>query len=164
MSSTPAALHGRARRSRRGSVLAVALLALAALVLGGRLRGGPSATVAQALPRDPALLDQRALEQAVGVRVVRVSVTGGGGLIDVRYRVVDEQKALAIHEGDPPALVDERTGLTLDDQWMGHLMHPTPHLGRTYYLLLLNPGRQLRPGSGVVVRLGDATLPHVLVR
>jgi hypothetical protein len=117
-------------------------------------------------PREPAALPQEDLIRASGVRVVRVVVAGGGGLVDVRYQVLDTEKASTIHDTDrPPSVVDERSGTELDRQWMGH--DATRHaskVGRTEYLLLLNPGAVVEAGSSVTVRLGDGSLEHVLVR
>ena len=118
------------------------------------------------VPRDPAVLTQDALIGSSGVRVVRVVVTGGGGLVDVRYQVLDAEKAASIHDAKrPPAVVEERTGTVLDRQWMGHdaSQHATKP-GRTAYMLLLNPKESIQAGSSVTVRLGDGELRHVLVR
>ena len=68
----------------------------------------PSASTEAAHPL-PELVSAAGLLERSGVRVVRVAATGGGGLLDLRYQVVDPGKAAAIHDAEtPPALVDER--------------------------------------------------------
>jgi hypothetical protein len=167
MSSRPAAFSRVPRRPALLLALPAVLIACASgiVLLGRQTESGSGTVKAQPAALDLAKLDQAAFEQRAGVRLVRVSATAAGGLVDVRYQVVDEEAALSIHDsGRTPALVDERTGRTFDDEWMGHLMHPTLRLGRTYYLLLLNPGGELKSGSGVTVTMGGAILEHVLVR
>lgn len=165
MSHGPPAVPLAANRSARLALLLLLAFVAATLAIAAtRQEASMRPALRLHAPVDPARLSQADLEQTAGVRVLRVTTTAGGGLVDVRYQVIDEQKAGSIHTAAaPPALVDEHTGRIVDRDWMGHASHPTPHLGRTYYLLLVNPG-VLRPGSGVTVRMGAATLEHVLVR
>ena len=105
------------------------------------------------------------LVERSGVRVVRVAATGGGGLLDLRYQVVDPSAAAAVHDtATPPAIVDEQTGGVIGRLFMGHMPHSRPKAGVTYYLVFDNPGSAVRPGAQVSVVLGDARLEHVLVR
>ena len=105
------------------------------------------------------------LVERSGVRVARVAVSGAGGLIDLRYQVVDSQKAAAVHDpSTPPLLIDERSGAALGRMLMGHIHTNPPKVGLTYYLIFENSGAIVRPGSRVTVQLGDARLPHVTVR
>lgn len=104
------------------------------------------------------------LLQRSGVRIVRVAVSGGGGLIDVRYQVVDPEKAAAVHAaGTPPAVVDERSGLVLRDLYMNHAHNGPLKAAVTYYLVFENPGGWIRRGSTVAILLGDAQVDHVVV-
>jgi hypothetical protein len=92
-------------------------------------------------------------------------VTGGGGLVDLRYQVVDPDRANALHEpSTPPAVVDERSGLVVHELLMSH-SHTGPFkAGVTYYLVFNNPGNWVRHGSKVTVLLGNAQVEHVVVR
>jgi hypothetical protein len=100
-----------------------------------------------------------------GVRVVRVALTGGDGLVDLRYQVVDAEKAVSLHAAaTPPLLIDERTGAVVKDVLMGHRETGTPKAGLTYYIIFLNSGAVLAKGSRVTVQLGDARLAHVRVQ
>jgi hypothetical protein len=100
-----------------------------------------------------------------GVRLVRVAVTGGGGLLDVRFQVVDPNKAVAVHEPvTPPAIVDERTGLVFNILFMNHAHTGELKPAVTYYLVFENTGNWIRRGSKVTVLLGDAQVENVVVR
>jgi hypothetical protein len=105
------------------------------------------------------------LAERSGVRLVRVAVTGGGGLLDLRYQVVDPSKAVAVHEAKtPPAIIDERTGLVLNRLLMGHAHHGQLKAAVSYYLIFENTGNWVRRGSEVTVLLGDAQVEHVVVK
>jgi hypothetical protein len=105
------------------------------------------------------------LAERSGVRLVHVAVTGGGGLLDLRYQVVDPSKAVTVHEAEtPPAIIDERTGLVLDRLLMGHAHHGQLKPAVSYYLIFENTGNWVRRGSEVTVLLGDAQVEHVVVK
>ncbi len=145
-----------------GVLIATAIGALA-LWLPQRSSAGPAAEPPPQWQR-PAV-SASGLAERSGVRLVRVAVTGGGGLLDLRYQVVDPSKAVAVHEGQtPPAIVDDRTGLVLNRLLMGHAHHGQPKLGVSYYLIFENTGNWVRRGSEVTVLLGDAQVEHVIVK
>ena len=104
------------------------------------------------------------LEAVNGVRIESVSLTGAGGLIDLRFLVVEPNKAAALHEpATPPVIVDEGTGLVVSELLMGH-SHTGPYrAGGTYYLIFVNPGNLIRQGTEVAVLLGNSQLEHVVV-
>ena len=146
-----------------GLVGAGSALGLVAAIGAG---GGSSSAPARDGPRAlPAPVGVAELARRSGVRVVRVAATGGGGLLDLRYQVVEPDAAAAVHDADtPPALVDEGSGRVLDQLLMGHMHHGRPRAGRSYYLIFINPGDIVRRGARVSVVLGGARLEHVRVR
>lgn len=145
-----------------GALAGAALVVVPAVILGSD--GAPSAKPPRARPLPSAVLASGLAERS-GVRVVRVAATGGGGLLDLRYQVVDPGRAAGLHDPDtPPALVDERTGLVIHQLLMGHEHHGTLKAGVSYYLVFTNPGNIVRRGDQVSVVLGDARLGHVPVR
>ena len=104
------------------------------------------------------------LVERSGVRLVRVAVTGGGGLLDLRFQVVDPQKAAAVHDRrTPPAIVDERTGLVFSQLLMDHAHTGALKPAVTYYLVFENTGNWVRRGTEVTVLLGDAQVGDVVV-
>ena len=115
--------------------------------------------------RAPKLMSEAAFQHASGVRIVRVAVSGDGGLVDLRYRVLDPQAADSIHDAaTPPELVDEQTNVLVNDLLMGHSHHGRLKAAQTYYLIFNNPGNLVHRGSHVTVQLGAARVAHVPVR
>lgn len=111
------------------------------------------------------IVDADGLAQRSGVRVSLVAVTGAGGLVDLRYQVLDPNAASAVHDpANPPAVVDERTGLVVQNLLMNHAHSGAYRAGATYYLVFENPGNWVRRGAKVTVLLGNARLEHVTVR
>lgn len=151
------------------STLAIRVLGVltgAALVLGLlALAGAGRSTPEPRLHPLPAAVSAAGLAERSGVRVVRVATTGGGGLVDLRYQVVDPGAAAAVHDADtPPAVVNERTGAVIDRLFMGHMPHSRPKAGVSYYLVFANTGDAIHAGDRVAVVLGKARLEHVRVR
>jgi hypothetical protein len=122
-----------------------------------------NSTAPTAFQRD--VVSEAGLADTLGVRIVQVAVTGGGGLIDLRYQVIDPDKALAIHDEDtPPALVDDTTGVVVDQLLMGHFHSGQLNAGQTYYLIFENPGNLVQRGTTVSVLLGDEQIDHIAVK
>jgi hypothetical protein len=158
------------RTGRRATVRTVGAAVVGALVLAlpasssatGRAPEVPTPMAPVAWQR-PAVSATGLVERS-GVRLVRVSVSGDGGLLDLRYQVIDPNRASSVHDRrTPPAIIDERTGLVMSKLFMGH-----SHTGRltaavTYYLVIENPGHWVRRGGRVTVLLGDAEVEHVVV-
>jgi hypothetical protein len=155
---------------RAAGLLAGAVLTVlvAALVMHA-LAGGSADAVAPQPSNLPAQwqrpnVSPAGLEQRSGIRITQVSVTGGGGLLDLRFRVTDPDLAAAIHDDDhPPAIIDESTGLVVDDLLMGHSHKGQLKPAVTYYLIFESPGNLVHRGSKVTVLLGNAQLQHVVV-
>jgi hypothetical protein len=144
-------------------VVIAAGIGLLALWLPQRSSAGPSAVPPPAWQRPT--VSESGLAERSGVRLVRVAVTGGGGLLDLRYQVVDPNKAAAVHEArTPPAIIDEHTGLVLNRLLMGHAHHGQLKPAVSYYLIFENTGNWVRRGSEVTVLLGDAQVEHVVVK
>jgi hypothetical protein len=151
------------RRSRRTLALMVGV-ALAAAAAAFTLGAGGDLPAPKQHPLPPAVSAAGLLERS-GVRVVRVAVTAGGGLLDVRYQVVDAGKAGDLHDAaTPPAVVDERTGAPIEGLLMGHAPHSSPKAGVSALLIFINPGNAVRRGDRVSLVLGGARLEHVVVQ
>lgn len=145
-------------------VLIAAGIAALALWLPQRASGGSGAH-----PPPPhwqrTSVSASGLAERSGVRLVRVAVTGGGGLLDLRYQVVDPSKAVTVHESrTPPAIIDEGTGLVLSRLLMGHAHQGELKPAVGYYLIFENTGNWVHRGSEVTILLGDAQVEHVIVK
>ncbi|MBV1853889.1 hypothetical protein [Catellatospora tritici] len=154
------------RRTGIAAVVALAVAAGAVVLLhqsGPRERPPADAAPVPAAWTRPAVAAAD-LAARVGVRLVRVAATGDGGLLDLRYQVIDPNLADGLHApSTPPAIVDEASGLVLHELLMGHEHSGALKAAITYYLILENPGNWVHRGSRVTVLLGDAQVEHVLV-
>ena len=101
-----------------------------------------------------------------GLRFLRATLAVQGGLVDVRFVILDTIRAEPVigHlSRERVKLVDDATGRVLDTRTM------TPgdsnlKAGEGYYMLFRNSGGLLHPGSHVSVAIGKLRLPGVTVR
>src|SRR5215475_494938 len=149
-----------------GLVGVVAVLVAAGVVLGathvvgGKTRDANNVPVSWQRP----IVSADDLVQRSGVKITQVAVTGDGGLVDLRFEVVDPDRASAVHDpATPPAVVDESSGLVVHELFMNHSHSGPFKAGVTYYLVFNNPGNWIHHGSTVSVMLGNAQVEHVRV-
>lgn len=115
--------------------------------------------------QSPIGIPQTAFEDETGVRVIRVALTAGGGMLDLRYQIVDPDKAVIVHdEENPPTIVDEVTGQAISRPWMDHSHDRELHHAVSYYELIMNVGGMIKRGSKVTIIIGDSRLEHVVVQ
>jgi hypothetical protein len=105
-----------------------------------------------------------AIEAKWGVRVTQIGVSADGGLVDVRFVVLDPDRALAMlgddKETNIPVLVAEDTGAVVHSAAMMPPKH-TLVAGRMMYLLYRNTNGAIRRGAPVEFDFGDLHLEHV---
>ena len=103
------------------------------------------------------------IEAKFGVRFSFLAVTAEGGMVELRYRVLDMGKAsnFGHYTETAPLLIDEDTGKIVDVTVMGlhnHRVEP----GRTYYILYRNTEGAIKSGRPVTIQIGNMTLEHVV--
>ena len=103
------------------------------------------------------------IEEKFGVRFSLLAVTADGGMIELRYRVIDEGRAANFghYTETAPLLIAEDTGDVVDVTIMGlhnHRVEP----GRQYYVLYRNTSGAIESGRPVTIALGDLKLEHVV--
>lgn len=153
------AIPFRIPRPRLGRlVLPLLVLALVAVSIV-RFGGYADARQGYAVPHDGQL------EAQLGVRFTQAAVVGDGGLVELRYVVLDTQKASAFQNDTkhPPRLRNERSGKLA---WRAALMKQGHELrpGQSYYLLYLNNGGAIKRGDTIEITSGQRRLAHVPVR
>lgn len=128
------------------------------------LASGPAATVNGSIGNiDPA--QAAAIQEAWGIRFTSVAVTAAGGFVDVRFQVIDPDKALGTHDPEGlPKLIDASTGMVFDKGGSHAAHQDTMRAGGTYYLLYQNTGGRLKSGSQVSIQIGEARLDNVVVQ
>jgi hypothetical protein len=147
-------------RGRRAVLVVFTALVLVLVGVAGRAGwGGGPADI-----RDgTVLVNQDGLAARYGIAVTLVAVTAAGGLVELRYQVVDPDKATRIvHDAAlAPALVVESTGETLRMASPPHHHGAELQLGGTYYFLMANAHNAIHRGDRVTLVVGDARLEHV---
>ncbi len=149
---------------------AIGVVALAVLVVGILFARGwrpesndtgakPAATSAAGMPTSAAI------EAKFGVRFLGVDVTSGGGMIQLRYQVLDSDKTAAIHEPDvAPFVIDSSGAKYADPGMVGHShVAKTQSPGTSDYILLANARGGVKPGSIVTIKVGELELRNVPV-
>jgi hypothetical protein len=151
-----------ALRDNRWVQRATLVLMLAALIaaLNWRISAG-DATAARhrPMPRDARM------ESSLGVTFNRAAVVADGGIVELRYTVLDVQKASKFQNDvhHPPVIKSEKRGgnpvyrTALMKQ--GHTLRG----GQTYYILYLNNHNSVRPGETVEIDAGGGKLVSVPV-
>jgi len=157
--------HTEAPRRRRWQprwVLVVAVLLVVAVALGVKAVGARASDVRSGTEA----VSAQEFAAHTGITVTLLGVTGGGGMIEFRYQVVDPDKAsLLLHDKDKtPILVAEGSG-----EVIGLVARPHAHkaellLGGTYFFMLANTQNALRDGTKVTVIIGDVRLEHLVAR
>ncbi len=157
------------KRTPSTTRVGVALLVLLALSIAVMFARGWRPT--NAAPTRPAttlvthMPTSAEIEAMYGVRFTLVGVTAGGGMIQVRYQVLNSDKTHAIHSADAAPFVVDGNGVKYADPGMvGH-----SHLGKiraagtTDYILLANAKNGVISGSTVTIKVGNLELRNVPV-
>ncbi|NTU56889.1 MAG: hypothetical protein HGA79_11625, partial [Anaerolineales bacterium] len=106
------------------------------------------------------------LEQQYGIHLTLVGVTAAGGMVDIRYRIVDPVKAAQ--------LVDEEEGGIMPMVYVGngdvmlmsdmHMREQRLVAGRVYYNLIPNTQNVVKRGTVVTVVFGDVAVEPTLAQ
>jgi len=102
------------------------------------------------------------MEREYGIKVNLVTVTAAGGLVDLRFTVVDKDKAMAVlHDGDnmPQLVVEPSATVIRAPTGMRHKV--TILDGGSYFILYSNPGGAVQAGTSVSVVIGDIRLEPI---
>lgn len=105
------------------------------------------------------------IEERYGVRFTFVALVAQEGLLDVRYRILDENKArdMGHYTTTTPVLINEDSGKAVDVTVMGWHNHRVER-GRIYYTLIRNTGNAIQRGDKITIKIDDLELKHVPVR
>lgn len=144
-------------------------IVLAALVLSlsGCIPASGQAPTAQAAASQPAptVISAGTLEDQYGLHVNLIAVTAAGGLVDVRLKVLDAEKARQLFQSGTPSVLVDQSGVVLvapDD-----LPPPDSQLkedGGVILLLYPNSANTLKPGDEVTLMFGDVHLEPIAVK
>ncbi len=160
---TESAPVGRPHRARRwwAALVAVAVLATAAGTYAVVGRGGGR----DAGPLPVGAVSERVMEERYGVRIDLVGLAALGGLIELRFTVVDKDKAIGLfHDAAmKPDIVVEKSGTVLHPpSGMAHKL--TLLNGASYFMLFTNVGDAVHEGDLVSIAVEQVRVEHVAVQ
>jgi hypothetical protein len=142
-----------------------------ALVLGLAMAIWAAArAVPESAPARPGTLKLAELEARYGITIEALRPTAAGHMLDLRYRVLDSDKAgELLTRGVKPRLIHEERGLTLGTPSfakVGALRQTgaAPEAGRVYFVLFSNPGQRVAPGDAVSLAIGDRRVDRIEVQ
>jgi hypothetical protein len=93
-----------------------------------------------------------------------VQLSAGGHVLDIRYKVVDPQKAGALAgSSESFYLRDQSTGQTLALPAIPKRQGSRMATGRTYFMLAANTGQFVQPGGRVTLVMGNAQVSDLTV-
>lgn len=129
----------------------------------------PAATAASAQPTPPAAAAPASAPHAIaapafGIEFIDTRLSAAGSLVDLRYRVLDPDKAAPLLDRKVrPVLVHVESGRRYyvpQPPIVGALRQTTrggqaPQPGRTYFMLFANPDRALKTGDTLALFVGD---------
>jgi hypothetical protein len=104
--------------------------------------------------------DQKAVQESVGIRILALRLKSANSLLDLRFRVVDSEKAAALFGRDRPHMIHLATGTKL------HVTGPTATRLETdgiYDLLFANSNRDVKHGHLVNILVGDYRVQSIPV-
>ena len=105
-----------------------------------------------------------AFEEETGIRVLRVAMTSGTGMVDFQYLILDPNKSLKVHDGEePPQLIDKASGRVIATPFHEHA-NREHHTGVTYHEIFMNGGGLLKHGSKITIIVGDSKLENLIVQ
>lgn len=110
---------------------------------------------------DPGVPTSPAVESTWGIQVTSVTTTADGGLVDLRFVVLDPGKAAAAMDGRnvaPRLLVGDADTVLLPSM----TVHRGLTAGHSYFLLYRNTGGLVRPGHEISVLVGKLRIEHVV--
>ncbi|MEI8068207.1 MAG: hypothetical protein WCH38_00185 [Actinomycetota bacterium] len=147
------------------AVSALILLFCATLFVRGWQPMGQSATQIRSVVA-PNMPTSTQIENQFGVRFLGVDVTAGGGMLQIRYQVLDSAKTEALHdEQTAPFVLDGAGHKYADPGIVGHShIGKTKEAGTTDFILLANAQGGIEAGMFVTIQVGTFTLTQVPVR
>ena len=155
----------RTEASPRASVRPrwLVVIAVLALILGTAVAARWAFDRPDDIRAGSTAVDAQGMAARYGIDVNLLAVTAAGGMVQLRYQVVDPDKAdRVVHDPSlAPVLIVEKTGETI-------IMNSPPHhhgselqLGGTYFFLMANANNAIHRGTEVTLLIGDARLEHI---
>jgi hypothetical protein len=147
-------------------ILWIVFLAIVGLGLGlyasnavKALRGAPPAPAAAPITH----ISQADLEAQYGLHVNLVAVTAAGGLVDLRFKIVDGEKARSLLQQPEnfPTLQVAGSSVTLSAPEEGRPAEITFEDDANLFLMYPNAAGAVKSGTPVIIRFGDIQVESI---
>ncbi|MDZ4718389.1 MAG: hypothetical protein SH847_07930 [Roseiflexaceae bacterium] len=114
------------------------------------------------LPQSTVTISQSVLEQKYGLRVSLVAITAVGGMVDLRLKIIDAEKAklLLADAKNFPALFS-KNGVTLNTDPDTKSQKIEFVSNSNLFIMFPNSGNAITQGSPVTVLFGDTALEPI---
>ncbi len=116
-------------------------------------------------PLPETIISAQTLEEQYGIQMALVAVTAAGGLVDVRYKVIDPEKAalLATEEDGimPMVYVENGDFMLMPD---AHMRTQKLIAGRMYFTLIPNAQNVVKRGFSVTIVFNDIALEPIITQ
>lgn len=111
------------------------------------------------------------LEEKWGVRLIGMRLGASGYMLDFRFYIIDEEKALPLFDHRiKPHIIAEKSNIKLPVPMAAKVgaLRPTNRgknikAGKNYYMIFGNPDRHVKVGEMVTVVIGDFLVEHLVV-
>ncbi|MEO8409008.1 MAG: hypothetical protein ABI478_00430 [Propionivibrio sp.] len=171
MNATSRQLFRSARPLATASLLSLAALTAVSVLIAGCAAYPPSGeSKLSAMPAPPSW---PGVGEEVGIRVTGFHLSAHGSIIDLRYRVLDTDKAASLLDSKKRVyLIDDAHGgakLGVPESPVIGAMRQTArnhviYTDRDYFILFVNPGKAVRVGDTLKLAVGDQTIDNLTVR
>jgi len=133
------------------------IAAVAILVLGGSFL----AIRARIVQPAHEISGMEELEERWGIQITMLGVTADGGMLDLRYRMIDPSKVIDLQELETELVfIVEESGYAFRAAPAMSHRHEA-QIGLIYGMLYFNQNGAVHPGDLVTVQLGDVQVQHV---
>jgi hypothetical protein len=143
------------------------VLALPGLAVGASAKSAAANVAPQ--PAAGKTVEGQSVEERLGVHIRGVRLSAAGFMLDLRYRILDVEKAaFFLDRKIVPYLMDSagaKLGVASSPK-IGQLrstQHGAIHLDRDYSMLFGNPGRYLQQGSKITLVIGEQKIVNITV-
>ena len=154
-----------ARANLTNRLLSSVIILILLLVVGIYLNNAYRASHASSLPKDTVTISQSTLEEKYGLHVNLLAVTGAGGFVDLRLKIVDGKKAKLLL-GDKkafPALFTTQ-GNTLNAPEDTKSQNIEFISGGNLFIMYPNSGNAVKRGETIRLLFGDIALQAINVK
>jgi hypothetical protein len=151
---------------QRSKLLLAGVILAGMILLGFLAFRAFSPRQAAPAPAAAAAITQSALEQQYGLHVNLVAVTAAGGLVDVRFKLVDGEKVKTLLQepGNFPTLRVAGSPVTLSAPEEGRPEEITYEDGANLFLMYPNAGNLVKPGTLVTIVFGDLQVEPIVAK